>query len=123
MKISDKYAFYDKSDIEVVSRIIKNKKLSGTSPVVLEYEKRLSIFFNSKYSVAVSSGTSAIQVALYALGVKNGDEVIVSSACPSMSIVSIIALGAKPIFCDTCEDNFGLDISDLVKTISKKQRL
>jgi perosamine synthetase len=122
MKISDKFAFYDKGDIEIVNKIIKAKKLSGTSEAVSEYENKLSSFFESKYSVAVSSGTSAIQVALHALGVNLGDEVVVSSACPSMSIVSIMELGAKPIFCDTHEDNFGLDFEDLNRVISSKTK-
>ncbi len=122
MKISDKYAFYNKGDMKIVNKIIKAKKLSGTSQVVSEYENKLASFFESRYSVAVSSGTSAIQVALYAIGVKPGDEVIVSSVCPSMSIVSIIELGAKLIFCDTYEDNFGLDFEDLNRIISYKTK-
>ena len=122
MKISDKFAFYDKGDVKIVNKIIRGRKLSGTSEIICDYENKLSTFFESKYSVAVSSGTSAIQVALYALGVKRGDEVIVSSACPSMSIISIIELGAKPIFCDTHEDNFGLDIDDMSKIISSKTK-
>lgn len=122
MKISDKFAFYDKGDIKIVSKIIQDKKLSGTSKVIFDYEKKLALFFESKYSVAVSSGTSAIQVALYTLGIKTGDEVIVSSTCPSMSIVSIIELGAKPIFCDTHEDSFGLDINDLKRIITSKTK-
>lgn len=120
MKIPDKYEFYDYSDIKATSRIIKGKKLAGTSQVVLRYEEELSSFFNSKYSVALSSGTAAIQTALYSLGVRRGDKVIVSSACPSMSVVSIIALGATIVFCDTQKDNFGLDIKDLKKVISPK---
>ncbi|EKE15670.1 MAG: hypothetical protein ACD_11C00115G0010 [uncultured bacterium] len=122
MKISDKFAFYAKGDIKIVNKIIKSKKLSGTSEAVSEYENKLASFFKSRYTVAVSSGTSAIQVALYALGVKPGDEVIVSSTCPSMSIVSIIELGAKPIFCDTHQDNFGLDFGDLSMVISSKTK-
>lgn len=122
MKISDKFAFYYKGDIKIINKILKSKKLSGTSEAIYEYENRLASFFESKYSVAVSSGTSAIQTALYALGVKVGDEVVVSSACPSMSIVSIIELGAKPIFCDTHQNNFGLDFEDLSKVISSKTK-
>ncbi|MFP4515116.1 MAG: aminotransferase class V-fold PLP-dependent enzyme [Parcubacteria group bacterium] len=120
MKISDKYTFYDKKDIEIVTEIIKSKKLSGTSNFVLEYEQKLASFFESKHAVAVSSGTAAIQVALYALGVKAGDEVIISSACPLMSVVPIMELKVKPVFCDTNENDFGLNLNDLKKLISPK---
>jgi dTDP-4-amino-4,6-dideoxygalactose transaminase len=110
MKISDKYSFYDKSDINIIKKVLKNKQLSGTSKFIDNYEKKLCIFFNSNYAVALSSGTAAIQTALFSLDVKRGDEVIVSSVCPSMSVVPIIALGAKPVFCDTIKGNFGLNI-------------
>jgi|AntRauTorckE6833_2_1112554.scaffolds.fasta_scaffold00195_14 dTDP-4-amino-4,6-dideoxygalactose transaminase len=120
MKISDKYSFYDENDIKIVNEIIKGKKLSGTSDYITRYEKKLASFFESKYAIAVSSGTSAIQVALYALGVRSGDFVIIPSTAPSMSIVSIIELGAKPIFCDTNENDFGLDLNDLEKLLSSK---
>jgi perosamine synthetase len=122
MKIIDKFSFYYKNDIKIINKIIKNKKLSGTSEIVFEYEKKLALFFQSKFAVATSSGTSAIQTALYALNVRSGDEVIISSVCPLMSVISILELGAKPIFCDTYDDNFGLNISDLKKIISLKTR-
>lgn len=63
----------------------------------------------------MSSGTAAIQTALFSLNIKGGDKVIVSSICPSMSVVPIIALGAIPVFCDTNEDDFGLNINYLEK--------
>ena len=122
MKISDKFEFFNESDVNAVSNVLRGKKLSGTSKVVLDYEDKLSEFFKSQYAVASSSGTAVIQVALFSLGVKKGDEVIVSSVCPSMSIVSIIALGAKPIFCDTSPNSFGLDINDLKKIINSKTK-
>ncbi len=122
MKIIDKFSFYNKDDIKIVNKIIKRKKLSGTSKIILEYEKKLALFFKSKYSVAVSSGTSAMQVALNSLGTRFKDEVIVPSTCPLMSVVPIIEIGASPIFCDTNEDNFGLNLNDLNKVISSKTK-
>ncbi|MDD5528163.1 MAG: aminotransferase class I/II-fold pyridoxal phosphate-dependent enzyme [Patescibacteria group bacterium] len=122
MNISDKYLFSGDNDLENITKALLSKKLSGTSDLVLDYEKRLGKFFNSKHAIATSSGTSAIQTALFSAGVSNGDEVIVPPTCPVMTIFPIIHVGAKPIFCDTCVDNFGLNITDLRCKISPRTK-
>lgn len=122
MKILDKYLFSDPSDLRTVRKALANKKLSGTSDVVENYEKKLSSFFRSKYAIATSSGTAAIQTALFILGIDQRDEVILSSTCPVMTIFPIVYIGAKPIFCDTYCDNFGLNIDDLKMLITKKTK-
>lgn len=122
MNISDKYLFSADNDLENLKRVLMDKKLSGTSDIILEYETSLEKFFSSKHAIAVSSGTAAIQTALFVAEIHNGDEVIVSPTCPVMTVFPIISIGAKPIFCDTCADNFGLDISDLDKKINKKTK-
>ncbi|KKQ18597.1 MAG: Aminotransferase, DegT/DnrJ/EryC1/StrS family [Berkelbacteria bacterium GW2011_GWA1_36_9] len=122
MKISDKYTFLCDNDLSNVKKVIETKKFSGTSEVIGEYENKLASFFDSKYAIALSSGTAAIQTALFAAGVGNGDEVIISSTCPSMSIFPIIFIGARPVFCDTSVDSFGLKIEEIEKNINVKTR-
>jgi dTDP-4-amino-4,6-dideoxygalactose transaminase len=122
MKISDKYTFLCDNDLSIVKKVLETKKFSGTSKFIGEYEKKLASFFGSKYAVAISSGTAAIQTALFVLGVSKGDEVIVPSTCPSMSVFPIIFAGAKPVFCDTEVDNLGLKIEEIEKSITSKTK-
>lgn len=122
MNISDKYLFSGDKDFENLKKALKDKKLSGTSDVILEYESHLKEFFNSKYAIATSSGTSAIQTALFSVGVCSDDEVIVPPTCPVMTVFPIIYIGAKPVFCDICVDNFGLNVNDLDKKINNKTK-
>lgn len=123
MKITDKYLFSDPNDIKIIQNsLISRTSLSGTSIIVEKYEKKLATFFNSQYAIAVSSGTAAIQTALYVSRVNRGDEVIVSSICPLMTVLSIVFIGARPVFCDTKVDNFGLDIDELKKLINPKTK-
>lgn len=123
MKISDKYIFSDSGDAKVLKSVLDLKKgLSGTNDVVSQYENALANFFKSKFAIATSSGTAAIQVALFSLGVRSGDEVIISPTCPSMSVLPVIFAGAKPVFCDICKNNFGLDVNELKKVITAKTR-
>ena len=71
---------------------------------VRNFEKKLSEKFNSKYVQCVSSGTAAIKIALKALGVKNGDEVITQSFNFIATIEAILDCGAKPIITGINED-------------------
>lgn len=122
MKISDKYLFSDPGDFEIISRALTSKKLSGTSEFVEEYEKELANFFKSKYALATSSGTAAIQTALFILDINQNDEVIIPSTCPIMIVSPVMFIRANPIFCDIKKDNFGLDIDDLENIITKKTK-
>ena len=78
-------------------------------PRVAEFELRFSEYIGCEYAIAVSSCTTALHLALHALGVGVGDEVI----CPSLSFVatanSIAYCGATPIFCDVLPETYNLD--------------
>lgn len=122
MKISDKYLFAQDSDFEIIKKTLSGKKLSGTGEIIFEYETCLADFFNAKHAVATSSGTSAIQAALFAVGVGSGDEVIVPPTCPPMTILPIVYIGAKPIFCDTYENSFSINVGDLKNKITTRTK-
>ena len=88
-----------------------------------EFERMFASFVGAKYACAVTSGTAALYVGLKALGIGNGDEVIVPDltfvACPN----SVEATGAKPILVDIEKNTLNLDLSKLSKSVSKKTRV
>ena len=77
-------------------------------------KKKASIFFKCKYSLAVTSGTAAIKIALKALKVKPGDEVITQAFNFIATIEAIIDVGAKPILVNV-DETLNMDIKDLKK--------
>ena len=89
---------------------------------VRELEKNISKKINCKYSLAVSSGTAAIKIALLALGVKRGDEVITQSFNFIATIEAILDIGAKPVIANI---DYSLNISpyDIEKLITKKTKV
>lgn len=89
---------------------------------VREFEKELSKKFKSKYSLVVSSGTSATKIALKSLGVKRGDEVITQSFNFVATIEAILETGAKPVICDINE-TLNMCPVDLKRKISKKTKV
>ena len=95
----------NQSDINSINKVLSSGWISTSSNIVREFEKRISNFCKTKYSVALNSGTSAIHLGLKVLGVGKDDEVIVPSSTFIATVNPVIYLGAKPIFFDVDEQH------------------
>ena len=89
---------------------------------VREFENKASTFFKCKHALAVTSGTAAIKIALKALGVKPGDEVITQAFNFIATIEAILDVGAKPILVNV-DRSLNMDIKELKKKITKKTKV
>ena len=87
-------------------------------PAVQQFEQDWAVAFNSKYAISVNSNTSGLFTAIGALGIKPGDEVIVSPYTMSASALAPIIYGAVPVFADIDYDNFGLSPESIEKCIT-----
>lgn len=103
-------------DKAAVTRVLDSEFL-GMGPEVKNFENKLSKYFGRKVT-CVSSGTSALQLALESAGISSGDEVIVQSLTYVASFQAISATGAIPIACDV-EDDMTIDLIDAEKKLSK----
>jgi len=109
-----------KVEEKLVQKVLRSEYL-GMGKQVSIFEKKIENFF-SRPCVCVNSGTSALQIALFAIGIKSGDEIIVPSLTYVASFQSISALGAVPVACDVTLDDLTIDIIDLKKKITKKTK-
>ena len=107
------------SDIKSVSKVMKNGWISSDGPEVKKFEKNFSKFINKKYSVAVSNGTAALEIALKAVGIKKGDEAIIPNFTIISNALAVIKLGATPILIDCKLEDWNMDIEELKNKISK----
>ncbi|GAA2778776.1 DegT/DnrJ/EryC1/StrS family aminotransferase [Crossiella cryophila] len=82
------------------------------------YERELAIRFQVPHAVAVSSGTAALRLALVALGIGSGDEVLVPALAPASSVAPVLDVGARPVFVDCGPSGAGLDLEDLEAKIT-----
>jgi dTDP-4-amino-4,6-dideoxygalactose transaminase len=119
MKIPDKCVLQYDSDLPALNAALTGP-ISGTSALVETYERRVSEVFGASQTVAVSSGGAAISVALGALGVGPGDEVVLTPTCPLCTLYPILALGATPVFVDTKPDAFVADPSALAALLGPR---
>ena len=89
---------------------------------VRELEKKISKKIKCKYSLAVSSGTAAIKIALLAMGVKKGDEVITQSFNFIATVEAILDIGAIPIVANI-DKTLNICPSDIERLITKKTKV
>ncbi len=89
---------------------------------VAEFEEKAALPAGAKHAVGVSSGTDAILLALMALGIGPGDEVL----CPSFTFFAtagcVARVGAAPVFVDSREDSFNIDVADAARRITAKTK-
>lgn len=85
-------------------------------------ENKFAQKFNTKYAIGVNSGTSAIHVALLALGIKDGDEVITTPLTFAAPAIAAAICGAKPVFADIDKDTFNITAETIKKCITKKTK-
>ncbi|HBG81389.1 TPA: aminotransferase DegT [candidate division CPR2 bacterium] len=91
-------------------------------PEVEAFEKEFAGFCNADYAIAASSGTTALHLALEALGIGEGDEVITTPFSFIASSNSILYSGATPVFADIDEETFNIDPKKIEKLINHKTK-
>ena len=87
---------------------------------VLSFEENLSKFLKSKHTISCGNGTDALYIALMALNLKPGDEVIVPSFTFISTVEAVCLLGLKPVFIDINPDTFLIDVEMIENSITEK---
>lgn len=89
---------------------------------VYDLEKNLSNFTGAKHAISCSNGTDALLLAMMALGIKPGDEVITTPFTFIATAETIAFLGAKPVFVEINEQTYNIDESKIEEKITKKTK-
>jgi len=101
---------------------IKSGWVSSTGSYVKQFEIENANFYGAQFGVATSNGTTALHLALVALGVGPGDEVIVPDFTFAASINAIIHAGATPVLADVNLDDWTIDISSCQRLLTSRTR-
>jgi UDP-2-acetamido-2-deoxy-ribo-hexuluronate aminotransferase len=91
-------------------------------PEVREMEEKLEAYTGARHCISVASGTEALLIALMALDIKPGDEVITTPFTFIATGEMIVLLGAKPVFVDVEEDTANIDASKIAAAITPRTR-
>src|SRR3977135_407316 len=115
MEFTDLKAQYRALKAEIDARIhrVLDHGQFILAPEVRELEERLEAYTGARHCVTVASGTEALLIALMALGIKPGDEVITTPFTFIATAEMIALLGARPVFVDIEEDTANIDASSI----------
>jgi perosamine synthetase len=109
-------------EISYVNDAVSNGWGEKCYDYIYRFEKSFAAYQGTDYSLATSSCTGAIHLALMALGVKAGDEVIVPEITWIASVEPVLYIGAKPIFVDVLPDTWCIDPQKIKEAITPKTK-
>ena len=108
-----------KKSIYYLKKCVDENYVSTGGKLIKLFEKKISKFTKSKYTVALNSGTSALHLALKVIGVKRQDEVIVPTLTFVATVNAVLYNNCSPIFMD-CDDFYNIDCKKVINFLEKK---
>ncbi len=107
---------------QYLMKCIDSAFISSVGPFVPEFEEKFAEYVGANNAVALQSGTAALHMALYALGIGPGDEVIVPSLTFVASINPVLYVGAKPVIVDVSPETWNIDPGEVERAITPKTK-
>jgi dTDP-4-amino-4,6-dideoxygalactose transaminase len=98
--------------------VLSNKVNYWTGQECREFEKEFAAWSDTKYAVALGNGTLALDLALKALGIADGDEVIVTPRTFLASVSSVVTVGATPVFADVDLNSQNIEANEIEKVLT-----
>ncbi len=123
-KVPSASPFFDDSDIKIiqgdVEKILKSKRMV-LGPYTKQFEQKFSEYIGTRYGIAVSSATAALEIILRYCNVKEHEVIVPTNtfiACPN----TVLYAGGIPVFADMDPESFCLDLDDVKKKITNKTK-
>ena len=110
-----------KSDKLAVMNALNSQMLTD-GPQLRKFEREFAKYTGSKYAVGVSNGTAALHLALKALGLKKGDEVIIPNITFVATANSVLLTGATPVLVDVNYDDMNISLDSIKQNITSKTK-
>jgi dTDP-4-amino-4,6-dideoxygalactose transaminase len=110
-------------EAEAVYRVVMSNKVNyWTGTDTREFEKEFAAWAQTRYAVALANGTLALDVALKALGIESGDEVVVTPRTFIASISCVVNAGAVPVFADVEPDSGNLSARTIASVLTPRTK-
>lgn len=114
---------FTQEEADAVSQVLLSNKVNyWTGQECREFEKEFAAFADTEYAVALANGTVALDIALKALGIGAGDDVIVTSRTFLASASSIVTAGANPVFADVEPDSQNISRRTIEAVLTPKTK-
>jgi dTDP-4-amino-4,6-dideoxygalactose transaminase len=114
---------YEPDEIAAVTRVLESGRVNyWTGDEGRKFEQEFAAYHGAEYGVAVANGTVALDLALLALGIGGGDEVVVTPRTFIASASCIVNAGARPVFADVDRDSGNITADSVRKVVTEKTR-
>jgi perosamine synthetase len=107
---------------DYVNQCLDSTWISSKGEFIDKFEAEFSNYVGVEYATSVCNGTVAIHLAIEALGLKVGDEIIVPTLTYVASVNTIVHAGAIPVFVDSLDDTWNMNPADVILKITKKTK-
>ncbi len=114
--------FLDGRELEYVTGAVKAGWISSSGKYVTAFEEEFARYCGVKHGVAACNGTMAIHLALVALGIGPGDEVIIPDFTMIASAAAVVYTGARPVFVDVDSATWNIDTSRIEEEITSRTK-
>ena len=114
---------FTNEEVTAVSDVLLSNKVNyWTGEEGHKFEKEFATWIGSKYAVALSNGTIALELALKSLNISSCDEVIVTSRSYFASVSAIMSVGATPVFADVSDESQNITVETIKSVLSEKTK-
>ncbi|MEH6581281.1 MAG: aminotransferase class I/II-fold pyridoxal phosphate-dependent enzyme [Halioglobus sp.] len=116
------YGVNEDTVARVVQEVITEEFSVVDGGVLERFEESAAQFFGAPHAVAVSNGTAALHLALFAMDLQPGDEVLIPSYAYYAVPLAVCLMGGVPVFCDVREDDLTIDLDDAERMRTDRTR-
>lgn len=119
------WPLHDERDVEAVATVVRSGRWGGfpePGPLAAEFAARFAAYQGARHGVVMANGTVTMEVALKALGIGWGDEVVVPALTFSATPYAVMAAGALPVFCDVTPETLTIDPEQAEAAITARTR-
>jgi perosamine synthetase len=114
--------FFNGNELKYITECVKTGWVSSEGKFISLFEQQFSSYIGQEYGIAVSNGSAALDIAIKALNINNGDEVIMPTFTIISPAQSVIRNGGLPVLVDSNIDTWNMDINQIEKKITKKTK-
>ncbi|PWS26425.1 aminotransferase DegT [Pedobacter yonginense] len=110
------------NELKYLTECITTGWISSEGPFIKEFETKFSAYIGQKYGVAVSNGSAALDIAVKALGIGTGDEVIMPTFTIISPAQSVVTAGAIPVLVDCSLTDWNMNVTEIEGKITAKTK-
>jgi perosamine synthetase len=110
------------NELKYVSECIETGWISSEGPFIKQFEDNFSHYIGTDYGIAVSNGSAALDIAVKAIGISEGDEVIVPAFTIISPVQSIVTAGGIPVLVDSDLSTWNMDVDQIESKISPRTK-